>query len=92
MSDVRKPPTTSQLRKDLSPAASPLGTDDEAADTTPSEVRVEMAQKAERKIEAAAGRPLVEEAHEQRGSSSPYAKEEHMNQELLKQIEAQRDD
>ena len=46
MSDARKPPTTSQLRKDLLPAASPLGTDDEAADTTPSEVRAEMAQKA----------------------------------------------
>ncbi len=36
------------------PAASPLGTDDEAGGTTPTAERIEMARKAEARIKAAA--------------------------------------
>lgn len=81
--------TASQLRDDIAPAASPLGTDDEAAGTTPSSDRVEMARRAEDKIDAAR-RPDTEaadDAHSQRGSSAPYAKEDHMNEELAKRHE-----
>ena len=38
------------------PAASPLGTDDEAGGTTPTAERIEMARKAEERIKASAGR------------------------------------
>ena len=60
--------TTAQLRGDIDsgttgakvsapdPAASPLGTDDEAAGNTPSEDRIEMAREAEKKIGEAAKR------------------------------------
>lgn len=83
--------TTSQLRNDLSPAASPLGTDDEAGDTTPSADRVEMARRADERIDAAAKRTVDEQdAHAQRGSSTGYGKEEHMNKELAKQKEQER--
>ena len=62
------PVTAHQLRNDIhkskvgsattspEPAASPLGTDDEAAGTPASEDRLEMAMKAEQKIIAAAKR------------------------------------
>ena len=78
--------TSAQLRKDTAPAASPLGTDDEAAGTTPSAERVKMAREAEKKIDDASKR-AADRAHAQRGSSSPYSKEEHMNEELAKQRE-----
>ena len=38
------------------PAASPLGTDDEAGGTTPTSERIEMARKAEERIKDAVGR------------------------------------
>ena len=40
------------------PAASPLGTDDEAGGTTPTAERIEMARKAEERIKAAAERKV----------------------------------
>lgn len=63
-----KPSTMEQLRKLIgsegdakdshtpqpAPAASPLGTDDEAGGTTPTAERVEMARRAEERIQAAA--------------------------------------
>ena len=63
-----KPSTMEQLRRLISsdgeeetsstslpaPAASPLGTDDEAGGTTPSGERIEMARKAEERIAASA--------------------------------------
>lgn len=66
MSD-HKPSTMDQLRRLIesdgetntnvkpapAPAASPLGTDDEAGGTTPSAERIEMARKAEERINAA---------------------------------------
>ena len=65
-----KPSTMEQLRKLIgsdgedatahtvqpAPAASPLGTDDEAGGTTPTAERIEMARKAEERIKAAAER------------------------------------
>jgi hypothetical protein len=62
-----KPSTMEQLRKLIgsdgdpdtastslpAPAASPLGTDDEAGGTTPTAERIEMARKAEERIKAA---------------------------------------
>lgn len=62
-----KPSTVDQLRRKIgsdsasntskslepAPAASPLGTDDEAAGTTPTADRVEMARLAEDRIKAA---------------------------------------
>lgn len=67
MSD-EKPSTMDQLRNLIhsdgdtnsasptppAPAASPLGTDDEAGGTTPTAERIEMARKAEERINAAA--------------------------------------
>ena len=67
MSDDRKPTTMEQLRKLVSsdgqpsgaattlpaPAASPLGTDDEAGGTTPTADRIETAQRAEERIKKA---------------------------------------
>ena len=63
----RKPSTMEQLRKVIdsdgdpkvastaqpAPAASPLGTDDEAGGTTPTAERIEMARKAEERIKEA---------------------------------------
>ena len=40
------------------PAASPLGTDDEAAGTTPTPERIEMAGRAEERIKAVAARSV----------------------------------
>ena len=62
-----KPSTMEQLRTLIgsdgeastvqpAPAASPLGTDDEAGGTTPTAERIEMARKAEERIKAAAER------------------------------------
>ena len=65
-----KPSTMEQLRKLIgsdnrsnaaasaspAPAASPLGTDDEAGGTTPTAERIEMARKAEERIKTAADR------------------------------------
>ena len=65
-----KPSTMEQLRRLIgsdgdqasgstsmpAPAASPLGTDDEAGGTTPTAERIEMARKAEERIEGAAKR------------------------------------
>ncbi len=62
-----KPSTMEQLRRLIgsdgeeetsstslpAPAASPLGTDDEAGGTTPTAERIEMARKAEERIKAA---------------------------------------
>ena len=45
---VKKPPPA--------PAASPLGTDDEAGGTTPTKERIEMARVAEERIQASAGK------------------------------------
>ena len=69
MSDT-KPSTMDQLRKLIdsdgdpktastalpAPAASPLGTDDEAGGTTPTAERIEMARKAEERIKDAAAK------------------------------------
>ena len=69
MSDS-KPSTMEQLRKLIdsdgdektsstaqpAPAASPLGTDDEAGGTTPTAERIEMARKAEQRIKDAAAK------------------------------------
>lgn len=65
-----KPSTMEQLRRLIgsdgqeetastaqpAPAASPLGTDDEAGGTTPTAERIEMARQAEERIKAAAKR------------------------------------
>ena len=65
-----KPSTMEQLRKLIgsdgdadtastslpAPAASPLGTDDEAGGTTPTAERIEMARKAEERIKEAAAK------------------------------------
>ena len=47
-----EPAATSQP----APAASPLGTDDEAGGTTPTAERIEMARKAEERIQASAAK------------------------------------
>ena len=67
---AEKPSTMEQLRRLIgsdgepasastslpAPAASPLGTDDEAGGTTPTAERIEMARKAEERINEAAKR------------------------------------
>ena len=67
---MSKPSTMDQLRKLIgsdgepetahtaqpAPAASPLGTDDEAGGTRPTAERIEMARKAEERIQAAAAK------------------------------------
>ena len=68
-----KPSTMEQLRRLIgsdgetnsatptppAPAASPLGTDDEAGGTTPTAERIEMAQRAEGLIQEAAARKVA---------------------------------
>lgn len=48
--------TNSAATPEPAPAASPLGTDDEAGGTTPTGERIEMARKAEERIKSAAAR------------------------------------
>lgn len=45
-----------EVKRDPAPAASPLGTDDEAGGSTPSSERMEMARVAEERIKAAAAK------------------------------------